>query len=146
MASVVGLVAEVHHESLAALTKSLGRHCVGLSVAGRSAYRAGLISSAMSKKLARLDAASHIVRHITSESSHDFLHELASMLHGGLPKPTRMCFILGMNQRNLTSRTSRKSLNMSKMEVLGMGKNADNKAGKLPTTNAKSKRFQLSLK
>ena len=76
MTSVVGLLADAQHASLAALSQVLAQDYEGLTVAARAAKRAGRIPAALAKKLERLDVAAHFARHITAQRVHALVSQI----------------------------------------------------------------------
>eukprot|EP00927_Polykrikos_kofoidii_P062917 TRINITY_DN5771_c0_g1_i3.p2 TRINITY_DN5771_c0_g1~~TRINITY_DN5771_c0_g1_i3.p2 ORF type:complete len:130 (-),score=32.49 TRINITY_DN5771_c0_g1_i3:640-1029(-) len=74
------LLADLHLRLLRALAHELGVHPCGLQQAARQLRRQGKLSSKTASKLARIEAANAIVRHITAIGCVAYVGEIASEL------------------------------------------------------------------
>ena len=79
---VVSLLAATQHHSLVMLSDALDAPYTGLTVAARHAQRAGLIKKGLARRLANLDIATHVARHMTKQKSQSFLDKLHSAVIG----------------------------------------------------------------
>ena len=70
------LVADLHGMLLRLISERAGCHFQGLSSASRFLKSTGRINNATAKKLARIDNAYNVVRHITACSVENFVAEL----------------------------------------------------------------------
>ena len=74
------LIQALHGHCLRALCADMGCHYQGLTIAARRSQQAGRITGRMHKRLATLDCAFSVVRHISSVSSQGMMAELAVAL------------------------------------------------------------------
>ena len=73
---VPGILADLHSAAFRQISTALAEDHIGLTVAARSAKRAGIISPAQAKRLERLDISLHFVRHLTSQRAASILETL----------------------------------------------------------------------
>jgi len=81
----IAIIAQLHGDCLRFLCEALGAHHAGLAVAARRASAAGLVDSKMHRRLARLDAAFAVARHVTSPYAAALRSELSAMLAPNSP-------------------------------------------------------------
>jgi len=74
------LVATAHWRASQRMSKALGRSYDGLTAASRAARRQGILDAKWAKKLARLDIAYAVVRHISEENILEFERDLSAFL------------------------------------------------------------------
>ena len=79
-ASAEALLFGLHGQLLRSLSASAGVHFQGISQAARSLRRRGVIRNQMANKLAKIDYAYNLVRHITEISVSDFCKSLEKEL------------------------------------------------------------------
>lgn len=77
------LVLDAHGQALRALATHTGQHFQGLHGAARLLRRQGILDNRLTKKLALLDAAASITRHITTVSVANLIREIEQAFGGG---------------------------------------------------------------
>ncbi len=80
MGDVSGLLADVHGQCFRLLVEATGCDAEGLSVVARLARRRHVISGDMCKKLARLDTACAVLRHLNVVRNRAFVEALTCMV------------------------------------------------------------------
>ena len=82
MASVTGLLADLHGDCFRLLCTATGVDAPGLAVVARIAKRAGKITAATCRRLEKVDNAFAVARHLSSPKTASFQAALAAELRG----------------------------------------------------------------